>query len=242
MKIWIVRHGDPDYEHDSLTEQGKIEAALADERIAQMEVDAFYVSPLGRAQETASYTLHRMGRTAETCSWLREFHAPIIDPATGVERIPWDWLPAQWTTVPDFYDKERWAEVPVMVQGKVLEEAKRVYTGLDAILESYGYVRNGNCYRVVQPSRKTIVLFCHFGVECVMLWHLLGISPMVLWHGFCAAPTSMTLLTTEERRPGIAAFRMNAFGDMSHLYHGGETPSFSARFCETYDCMEERHD
>ena len=26
MKLIIVRHGDPDYEHDSLTETGKIEA------------------------------------------------------------------------------------------------------------------------------------------------------------------------------------------------------------------------
>ena len=86
------------------------------------------------------------------------------------------------------------------------------------------------------------MLFCHFGVQCVMLWHLLGISPMALWHGFCAAPTAMTVLTTEERREGIAAFRVNAFGDTGHLYIADTPPSFSARFCETYDCAEERHD
>ena len=87
----------------------------------------------------------------------------------------------------------------------------------------------------------TIALFCHFGVECVMLGHLLGISPVVLWHGFCAAPTSVTVLTSEERREGIAYFRMNTFGDTGHLYAEGEPVAFAARFCETFD-SDERHD
>ena len=87
----------------------------------------------------------------------------------------------------------------------------------------------------------TIALFCHFGVECVMLGHLLGISPVVLWHGFCAAPTSVTVLTSEERREGIAYFRMNAFGDTGHLYAESEPVAFAARFCETFD-SDERHD
>jgi len=63
-----------------------------------------------------------------------------------------------------------------------------------------------------------------------------------LWHGFCALPTSVTTLVTEERRKGIAYFRMLAFGDISHLYIAGEEPSFSGRFCETYDNFDERHD
>ena len=85
-------------------------------------------------------------------------------------------------------------------------------------------------------------MFCHFGVECVMLSHLLGVSPMVLWHGICALPTSVTTVITEERRKGTAYFRINGFGDLSHLYAAGEEPSFSARFCEVYENMEERHD
>ena len=72
--------------------------------------------------------------------------------------------------------------------------------------------------------------------------HLMGVSPMVLWHGTCAAPTSVTTLITEERRPGIASFRAGGIGDVSHLYRAGQTPSFSARFCETWDNMDERHD
>ena len=65
--------------------------------------------------------------------------------------------------------------------------------------------------------------------------HLLNVSPMILWHGFCAAPTSVTTVVTEERREGTASFRMLAFGDTSHLYAKGEEPAFAARFCEMYE-------
>ena len=112
----------------------------------------------------------------------------------------------------------------------------------DKLLAKHGYERHGKIYRAVNANNDTIVLFCHFGLECVLLSHLLGISPMVLWHGFCAAPTSVTTLYTEERRRGIAAFRMASFGDISHLYAANEEPAFAARFCECYDNPNERHD
>lgn len=242
MKLLIVRHAEPDYSIDSLTEKGWREAELLSGRIAAMDVKSFYMSPLGRAKDTASVTLKKMNRTAEILPWLREFQAPIPDEKTGQERIPWDWLPAVWTKVNEFYDKNLWHTIPVMQAGHVIEEAKRVYAGLDEILKTHGYERDGEIYRAVRPNRDTVVLFCHFGVQCVMLGHLLGISPMVLWHGFCAAPSSVTTLNTEERREGAACFRMAAFGDTSHLYAAGEKPSLAARFCETYDSMDERHD
>ena len=113
---------------------------------------------------------------------------------------------------------------------------------LDELLANHRYVREGNCYHAVRPNEDTIALFCHFGVECVMLGHLLGISPMVLWHGFIAAPTSVTTVCTEERREGIASFRVSAFGDISHLYAKNEPPAFAGRFCEMFSNTEQRHD
>ncbi len=242
MKLIIIRHGDPDYSIDSLTEKGWREAELLSHRLIAMKVKEFYVSPLGRAKDTASITLNKMNRKAEELPWLREFHAPITDENTGEQRITWDWLPGDWTNVSEFYDKDLWHTVPVMSSGHVIEEAGCVYAGLDKILSDHGYQRDGQIYRVVRPNEDTIVLFCHFGVECVMLGHLLGISPMILWHSFFAAPASVTTLVTEERRKGIAYFRMSAFGDISHLNAAGEEASFMGRFCEIYDNMDQRHD
>ena len=83
MKLLIIRHGDPNYELDSLTPIGFHEAELLSERIKTMAVKAFYLSPLGRAQSTAAPTLQKMNRTGTTLDWLREF------PVTISELPPW---------------------------------------------------------------------------------------------------------------------------------------------------------
>lgn len=243
MKILIIRHGDPDYAHDCLTERGRREAELLADRICAMDIKAFYVSPLGRARETASFTLKRLNRTATECQWLREFAPRIRRPdMTDGRTIAWDWLPQDWTEEEDFYHRDLWMHHPVMKEANVPQEYQWITENMDRLLAEYGYVRDKNIYRVERANRDTIAFFCHFGLESVLIGHLTGISPMLLWHHTVAAPTSVTTIYTEERRKGIALFRVGCFGDTSHLYLAGEEPSFSARFCETYDCQEERHD
>lgn len=240
MKLLIIRHGDPDYSIDSLTPQGRIEAELLSRKMEKIEVTAFYVSPLGRARDTAEYTLKKLGRTAEVCDWLREFPARVDKP-NRTDSCAWDWLPLDWTGNDAFYSAEDWMYEPMMREAGVPELYRNVTEGFDRLLEKHGYVRDGRLYRAVRPNEDTIAFFCHFGLECVLLSHLLGVSPMPLWHGTCAAPTSVTTVVTEERRRGIASFRMRCFGDTSHLYVAGVDPSFAARFCEIYD-SDQRHD
>ena len=243
MKLLIVRHAEPDYEHDSLTEKGWKEARYLSERLAALDVRDFYVSPLGRAKDTASCTLEKMGRTAEECPWLREFSAPIQRPDVPKQKkVTWDWLPQDWTREPRFFQPDAWWQPEALQQAHVKEEYDWVIENFDALLEKHGYRRDGAYYRAVQANNDTIVFFCHFGVECVLLSHLMGASPMVLWHGMCAAPSSVTTVITEERRKGIASFRVNAFGDTAHLYCHAEPPSFAARFCECYGNPGERVD
>mgnify|MGYP003231748075 CR=1 FL=1 len=57
MRLLIVRHGDPDYSIDSLTEKGWKEAEYLSERLSKLDVKDFYVSPLGRAKDTARMLL-----------------------------------------------------------------------------------------------------------------------------------------------------------------------------------------
>lgn len=243
MQILIIRHGDPDYSIDSLTEKGWKEAKLLADRLSKLDIKAFYVSPLGRAKDTALLTLKKMDREAVELPWLQEFfRANIARPDVAERTIAWDWLPQDWTKEENYYDKAKWMDTPVMRDSAIAQEYQWVTEGLDALLAGHGYVRSGNYYHVERANADRIVLICHFGVECVILSHLLGVSPMVLWHGFCAAPTSVTTVNTEERRKGIASFRVSTFGDVSHLYAGNEPVSFQARFCEFYGKEGERTD
>lgn len=235
MRLLLIRHGDPDYVHDDLTGTGKKEAALLAERIAPMHVREYFVSPLGRAKATAEPTLRKAGRQAVEKDWLQEFSIPINRPdVQGMSRIPWDWLPADWLGDERLRSAERWRENEIMEAAHVGEAYDRVISAFDALLAAYGYEREGLVYRVKRPNQDTLVFFSHLGLSCVLLSHLLNCSPMVLWHGTALAPTSVTTLYTEERRPGTAAFRAASIGDVSHLYAGGAEPSFAARFCEVY--------
>ena len=231
MRLLIIRHGDPDYAADSLTEKGWREAELLKERLLKEPITAFYCSPLGRAQATARPTLEALGRTAEICDWLREFPGRIVDPVTGdTPGCCWDLMPARLNGQPALLDKERWLDTPPYNSGDVAETYAAVCRGLDALLARHGYVHEGYIFRVKHANTDTLALS-----------HLLPIAPVALWQGFAALPSSVTTLYTEEREQGIAAWRCCGFGDLSHLYAGAEPPSFQARFCETYDNFEQRH-
>lgn len=233
MRILIVRHGDPDYEKDSLTPKGFREAELLAERLCKLDVKAFYCSPLGRAQDTARPTLQRLGRSAETLDWLQEFRGKVRR-GLKVEGC-WDRLPSYWCREDNYYSADAWLNTRLMQSKNVEKEYRYVCRHLDTLLARHGYRHNGRVFDVVDGNHDTIVLFCHFGVEAVLLSHLLSVSPMPLWHNFVALPTSVTTVVTEEREQGIATFRVQQFGDLSHLYAAGEPPAFAARFCESFE-------
>ena len=240
MKLIIVRHGDPDYENDSLTELGWKEAEALSERMKNVKADECYVSPLGRAKDTASLSLKKMNMEATELEWLREF-APLVKrpEKTGVA---WDWLPKDWTNMPYAFDFDRWTEYPALKEAKVREEVDWIYSEFDKFLEQHGYKKEGKLFKVINPNSDVIVFFCHFGLECILLSYLLNLPPFVLWHSTIAAPTSITTVATEERREGIAQFRMHTFGDTSHLHVAGMEPAFSGRFRELFTNENERMD
>ncbi len=235
MRLLIIRHADPDYEKDNLTPTGKQEARMLAEFLETWKIRDFYVSPLGRTMATAEPTLERMHRKGTECQWLKEFSIPIRRPdVNGKSRIPWDWLPQDWLEDPRLLSVDQWRENERMKEAFVGEAYDAVTDQFDALLETYGYKRNGRVYQVIRSNTDTIVLFCHLGVGCVLMSHLMNCSPMVLWHGTALAPSSVSVFHTEERRPGTAVFRAASIGETAHLYARGAKPSFAARFCEVY--------
>ena len=232
MEIWIVRHADPDYEHDSITKKGEREAKLLAERLIKTEFDAVYCSPTGRAKKTASYYLEKSGKEAIILPWLHEFKGTVK--WKGETTQCWDRVPDYWTRFNEYYSYDNWLDVELMKNGNVKDYYYEVINGTDALLEKHGYVHNERLFRAERPNAEKILLFCHFGVESVILSQIFKISPMILWHNFVALPTSVTRLATAEREQGKAIFTCIQYGDLSHLYAGGEEPSFQARFCERF--------
>lgn len=258
MRILLIRHGDPDYEHDTLTEKGRREAALLAKAAPYMNIDDCFVSPLGRARDTASPSLRAMGKEAAVLDWLTEFPAradlnayeelsaayPDAEKHDGkyaLRNVIWDMVPSYLAQHPEYMDPQGWMHSAAAGSGDAVQVYACVCSQLDRLLETYGYVREGSFYRVTRENTKTIACYCHFGIICALLSHLWNVSPFVLWHGIALAPSSVTEIVSEERQKGTASFRALRVGDISHLYAGQEPPSFAARFCEVFSNTRQRH-
>lgn len=260
MRLVFFRHGDPDYAVDGLTAQGEIEAQLLAKQIKSFGIDEAFVSPLGRAAATADYSLKELGITGTTCNWLKEFPA-MFDASSASEatkkayatelkkhldgsydgRIVWDILPSYYMDHPELFGADTWRESDVVKASNMLEVYDNVISSFDSLLADHGYKRDGSIYRVDEGNDKVLAFFCHFGITSVLLSHLWGVSPFVPMQFLAMAPTSVTEAVTEEREKGIAIFRTLRIGDTTHLSMGGEKPSFSARFCEKFENLDERH-
>ena len=70
MRLLIIRHGEPIYNPDTLTEKGKKEAKILASFLKKNfpEIKDFYLSPLGRAQETAKPILEAFGNPVKVFS------------------------------------------------------------------------------------------------------------------------------------------------------------------------------
>ena len=91
MRIIIIRHGDPDYINDSLTEKGVREAELLAKRLSKEKIDYVYCSPLGRAKKTCEIAIKEKNIKAEEIPWLREF-LYLVNLTTGEKHINLDFF------------------------------------------------------------------------------------------------------------------------------------------------------
>ena len=228
MRILLIRHAEPDYARDSLTEKGFREAQLLSDRLVRESIDDFYVSPLGRARDTIRPTLERLGRTAETLHWLAEFRGYVYGPEG--KRIAWNLAPQYWTKQPLLFDRERWTDDPLIATGNSAEIYRETVEGLDELLSRYGLTRDGMMYRCEKNPPVTLALTCHCALSLTIVACLTGIAPPLLWHGFCLPPSSVTELVAEERVDGQLWLRVACLGDTSHLYAAGEPVSPSGLF------------
>ena len=260
MRLIFIRHAEPNYELNTLTEKGFREAGLLAHRTSDWAVTQVYCSPLGRAKDTAAPTLKALEKEAIELEWLREFYDPI-DPALHPfhASIAWDFSPEYLNEHPELFDPIRWKSAEIMQSGRIGERYDEVCRLFDELLASYGYRRNGLRYdsdpthipsdaymrydghtlEYMKENRAdytdtTLVFFCHLGIMKVLMSHLINVSPVVLWHGFCTAPASVTILNAEERIPGQAYFRCQVCGDTAHLREAGEPVSFYGAFAAPF--------
>ena len=241
MRILIIRHGDPDYSIDSLTEKGWREAELLSLRLKDEGIDKIYCSPLGRAKDTARPTLEKTGMDYAIHDWLQEFPLSVTVPynelgyrENGENICPWNLYPQYWTHEEQLYDNGGWLKHDMYADGRADVLYNRVSEGWNTLIASFGYHREGQIYRYDDNSHKdaTIALFCHLGLGLALLSQMTRISLPLMWHTFFLPTSSVTTVVMESHRSYIneAHARIVQIGDTSHLYKGNEPVSRSGLF------------
>ena len=236
MRIIIIRHGDPDYEIDGLTEKGKVEVEYLRQRMVKEDITKVYCSTLGRARLTAQPFLDSLNIKAEYCDWLKEFLDPRVKvPYQEEPHICWDIMPEFLNSLDNVYHPTKWREEEFIKNSTACQRYDYVVENFDKVLAKHGYVRDGFNYKAVKNNHDTLVFVCHFGITAVILSHLMNCSPYSIWQHTCTAPTAVTTIYTEERKKGIVSMRVNSIGEVCHLLENKEPPSFAARFCECFE-------
>ena len=203
MRIIFVRHGEPDYAHDCLTDMGRLQAADAAERLRNEGIEEIFSSPLGRAAETAAATAELLKRPVQTLDYMRELRWGSIDgtpiPSDG---HPWDLADLMAEEGWDL-TSPAWREHPYFRNNRVTENADLVAEKTDEWLRSLGYEREGACYRCLRPDnrQKTVVLFSHGGSSAAAIGHILNLPFPYACGLFHLEFTGITIIRLD-RNPG----------------------------------------
>lgn len=214
MKLYLIRHGEPDYENDCLTALGRAQAEAVSILQEKGQVTQAICSPLGRARETALPLTSLLQIKAEIKDWLKE-----IDDVTVWSRRRADL--AVWNVEPQTlfcWEKKNAAKEQPFAE-KMAERWKGLTEGIDEVLLSRGIRKEQFGWKIIDQAemKGDIAIFCHLGVGMLLLSYLLDMSPYSIFRSFFLAPASVTSILLEDHGDGTAGFRVLRMGDVSHM-------------------------
>ena len=210
MILYYVRHGDPIYDPDSLTELGHKQAAALAKRLAKYGLDEIYSSPSNRARLTAKPTCDALGLDMKICEWADEAKAAED---TGIinKEGKWTWSFADSEMADKFNHPSvraldmQWYKHEYF-QGLPFEKGiKRINAAVDEWLLSLGYKHDReNCrYEKVGNSPQKVALFAHHGASMLIMSSILDIPYPMFSTRTCIGHTGVSVI---------------AFGDDGHIY------------------------
>ena len=235
MILYYVRHGDPIYEPDMLTEQGHLQAEALAKRLSLYGVDEIYSSSSVRAKETAQPTCELLGKSLTELDWMHEKHCadafgvPICEGG----RLTWLWARPEYADLLCSREVremgDRWCEHPAFSQMGFKEYYADMKKNIDGFIASLGYEhdREKGLYRVTGNNKeKRVALFAHEGVAKVFMSEVLDIPYPYYVEHFEMKHTGVTAIYFDEGRNdydfhGYARARVLTLSNDSHLFRDG---------------------
>ena len=223
MILYIIRHGDPDYATDSLTERGVLQAEAVGKRMFDSKINQIYSSPMGRARETAAPACRLLGLPCQIEPWAHEVEEDRLTPFPDGEL-------KSVSVVQNTYYRENGAidipydrcfEAPGFSTSRMDKATKIIEDGGRDFLERLGYKEENGVYKILRPNEDKVALFCHTVMGRAWLSRLLHIPIHMMWANFQMTHTGVTVLEFKNNSNGVTAPYCRCFSDMSHLYATG---------------------
>ena len=214
MRIIFVRHGEPNYEKDCLTETGRKQAEAAAARLEREGISEIYASSMGRAQETAMFTARKLGLPVRTLDFMHEISWG--GPDVPMEGHPWtisDWMIDEKQF--DFY-REDWRQHPYFKHNSAVNCLDDISGKFDALLLRQGYRHEGPRYYCETDRQKTIAVFSHGGSGACALSHLLALPFPYVCSVMPYGLTSVTILNFPVQKGAYVHPRIELFNDLTH--------------------------
>ena len=222
MRLIFVRHGEPDYKNDCLTENGISQAKSAAERLKNENISVIYSSPMGRAKETASYTADTLGLEINVLDFMHEIDWGTAENTPDAEAPkfgghPWTLGYELLTEHPEMISSECWREHFSFGNNICMGYYDMISDKFDKFLENFGLYRKDGLYLCREECETTAALFAHGGSGAVMFSHVLNLPfPFVLTsmpYGVC----SVSVLNFEQSVGKKVIPRLELFNDMRHI-------------------------
>ncbi len=229
MIFYYVRHGDPIYEPDSLTELGHKQAAALAKRFSLYGLDEIYASTSIRAQQTAEPTCVALNKEKTLLDWTNEGHA------WGEFTIEKEGGGREWAFCNQGYKQKfnapavlamgnKWYEHSLFKNASFKKGVERIAKEADEFFLSLGFAhdRENGCYRVIKPSEKErrVALFAHAGFGMAFLSSILDVPYPYIATRMDLCHTAVTVICFDESQEMIYP-RVLQWANDSHLYKEG---------------------
>lgn len=221
MLFIYIRHGEPIYDPDSLTELGKKQAEHVAKYLSIKGIDHIYSSTSNRAIQTALPTTKLLNKDIIYLDFANEKHVwnhLTIPTPTGR-----DWL-FHSKEITDFFKNQeiidlgmKWYEHPKFINLPFKEEMNRILNESDRFFETLGYKHLGNGkYKVIKENNDRVAMFAHQGFGLAFLSLLLNIPYPSFCTHFRLGHAEITFIEFKNEE-GYAYPRVISLSNDSHL-------------------------
>jgi probable phosphoglycerate mutase len=224
IEIVLLRHGEPDWTPGggpsvldaALTALGRRQAEAAAAALEPMQLNALYVSPLRRAQETAEPLAKASGLSAQTLDGLAEIGIPL----GGISQTEVD---SYFRIATQRRLSEHWEGWPGGESFRAFRT--RVTETLATLLERHGVAPESEDEFTVwrlPPQRHRIAIVAHGGTNAVAITHLLDV-PGVPWEWNRFEMELAAYAVVQSRAIGMTGFvwSLQNFNELDHLRAAG---------------------